>query len=154
MPPEFPNDPRIAVTSTEPAERKHLVQPYAEEPVVEPGKGRRVCDWCGNNGFRRSRLRGADAVHLLTFTYPVRCTRCGQRQFVSWIAAVSAFPPRPLSAGPEKGSSMAKNWVEASTMPERSPTPEPAAQAAAATRRGPEPPPATPTRRSDPNSIW
>lgn len=153
------NDPQIAVTSVEPAERKHLVQPYADQPVIDRAAGRRVCDWCGNPGFRRSRLRSSDLVRLLTLQYPTRCTRCGQRQYVSFVVALKAFPPRTANSAPQPGSAAARNWVEPGTSSSRIRTsgsdvpaagPPPVDPATAAVK----PPPVTPSRRSDPNSIW
>ena len=85
---------RIAVTSNEPLAEKHLVEPYAAQPLVQQRAGQRTCVFCGNSGFRRSRLRITDVLRLLLLRYPVRCIRCGQRQYAFIRTALSARPPR------------------------------------------------------------
>ncbi len=48
------------------------------------------CQFCIGQTFRRSRLRVDDIRSLLLMRYPVRCTRCAQRQLVSFtIAGIS-----------------------------------------------------------------
>ena len=50
------------------------------------------CQFCVGQKFRRSRLRGADIRQLLLMRYPVRCTRCSQRQTVSFTVAGVSIP--------------------------------------------------------------
>ena len=50
------------------------------------------CQFCVGQKFRRSRLRGADIRQLLLMRYPVRCTRCSQRQTVSFTVAGVSVP--------------------------------------------------------------
>ena len=88
-------DRHIGVTSNEPVDQKHLVQPYAERPVVRHDA--RACKFCGNPNFRRSRMRLADLPRLLLLQCPVRCTRCGQRQRASLRTAVAAGRPQRLA---------------------------------------------------------
>lgn len=45
------------------------------------------CQFCVGQKFRRSRLRAEDIRSLLLMRYPVRCTRCAQRQLVSFTVA-------------------------------------------------------------------
>ncbi len=92
-------DPRIGVTNNESAATKHLVEAYSETPVVDEQSGR-TCTFCGNAGFRRSRLRFTDLLQLVMLKFPVRCTRCGQRQYVAYGVASVAQPAKAQSAGP------------------------------------------------------
>lgn len=49
------------------------------------------CQFCVGQTFRRSRLRASDFASILLMRYPVRCTRCAQRQAVSFtVAGISA----------------------------------------------------------------
>ena len=50
------------------------------------------CQFCVGQKFRRSRLRAADIRQLLLMRYPVRCTRCSQRQTVSFTVAGVSIP--------------------------------------------------------------
>ena len=50
------------------------------------------CEFCVGRKFRRSRLRAADIRQLLLMRYPVRCTRCSQRQNVSFTIAGISMP--------------------------------------------------------------
>ncbi len=93
------DDPRIAVTTNERTGTKHLVEPYAEAPVVnEHSDG--TCGFCGHAGFRRSRVRFTDVLQFLLLKYPVRCTRCGQRQYVPLRIALQARAAKLQTPGP------------------------------------------------------
>lgn len=92
-------DPRIGVTNNESAATKHLVEAYSDAPVVDE-RLERSCTFCGNMGFRRSRLRFTDLFRLLTLKFPVRCVRCGQRQYVAYGVASMAQPAKAQSIGP------------------------------------------------------
>ena len=50
------------------------------------------CQFCVGQRFRRSHLRMSDLPQLLLMRYPVRCTRCGQRQTVSFTIAGASVP--------------------------------------------------------------
>lgn len=113
-----PSDPRITVTSSEATGRKHLVQPYDDLPVVDRAARGGVCKLCGNPRFRRSRLRFGDLSHLLLLKFPVRCTRCGQRQYMGLGVASGAGSTRPQSASAlraaAEGPDSWKTWTEQS----------------------------------------
>jgi hypothetical protein len=72
------------------------------------------CEYCTGNEFRRSSVRTDDIRHLLMLRYPVRCLRCGQRQYVSLtVAALSRSSamrqPRPQR---QQRTSEERNWTE------------------------------------------
>jgi ribosomal protein L37E len=96
--PGIHGDPNIGVTTVEVGERRHLVQPYAERPVLQRARGVVACAFCGNPQFRRSRLRASDIPELLMLRYPLRCTRCGQRQYNNLYVALLAYGPRKVSS--------------------------------------------------------
>jgi|HubBroStandDraft_1064217.scaffolds.fasta_scaffold02592_2 hypothetical protein len=50
-----------------------------------------ICPICGSERIRLSRLRVADYVRLLLFTYPVRCAECFERDSVNLITALSIY---------------------------------------------------------------
>ena len=108
-----PTDGQIAVTNNEVGERRHLVQPYKERPVVELSQGTVACPFCGNGNFRRSRLRFSDLLEMLLLRYPVRCTRCSQRQYVEIAIALLSFPPKHVGPRPATGQDTWKNWTSA-----------------------------------------
>ncbi|MGI4854976.1 MAG: hypothetical protein ACRYF4_13140 [Janthinobacterium lividum] len=89
-----PSDPRITVTSAEVLARKHLVQTYADLPVVQHQPGVVTCTHCSNPGLRRSRLRRADMARLLVACYPFRCSRCGRRQHLFLLTAIRSLLAR------------------------------------------------------------
>ena len=105
-------DPQhIAVTNNEVGERRHLVKPYEDSPVVELSQGTVACPFCGNGNFRRSRLRFSDLVELLLLRYPVRCTRCSQRQYVEISIALLSFAPKHVGPRPATGQDTWQNWT-------------------------------------------
>ncbi len=63
------------------------------------------CQFCVGQKFRRSRLRGGDIRQLLLMRYPVRCTRCSQRQAVSFTVAGISIPSYVRSRDRGKPSS-------------------------------------------------
>lgn len=112
--PNNPEDRSIGVTTVEANDRRHLVQPYDEKPVVELAEGVVACLHCGNPRFRRSRLRFTDFLELLMMRYPVRCTRCGQRQYTDFNIAMMSFPPRPAGGRKAEGQDTWKAWTDPS----------------------------------------
>ena len=107
-------DRSIGVTTVEANDRRHLVRPYDDRPVVELAEGVVGCPHCGNPRFRRSRLRFTDFTELLMLRYPVRCTRCGQRQYTDFNVAMLSFPPRSLGAKTAEGQDTWQNWTDPS----------------------------------------
>ena len=97
------------------------------------------CQFCVGQKFRRSRLRGADIRQLLLMRYPVRCTRCSQRQTVSFTIDGAAYEidlgpknARALRVDLEKWTASARK-AKRSTAPRarRGSAPKPVSEAAA-----------------------
>lgn len=93
------------------------------------------CQFCVGQKFRRSRLRGADIRELLLLRYPVRCTRCSQRQSVSFTVAGVSMPSylrqrdaRTTSRRPDPNSASLPA-TRATTSPEAAPPHTPATDA-------------------------
>ena len=158
--PNHPEDKSIGVTTVETNDRRHLVQPYTERPVVELAEGVVACPFCGNPRFRRSRLRFADMAEILMLRYPVRCTRCSQRQFTDFNIAMLSYPPKRTGARAAEGSDTWKNWTDPS-LPGQ-PVARPLSTAlgprarnldASARPTRPAPPPRIPSRKED-SGIW
>ena len=155
-----PEEGRITVTNNEVGERRHLVKPYEDRPVVELSQGSVACPFCGNGNFRRSRLRFSDLLEIMMVRYPVRCTRCSQRQYVEVAIAMLSFPPKHIGARPAKGQDTWQNWTSADAPVQ---TARPLSTALGPKARNlepvekaprPEPPTRIPSRREDDNSIW
>jgi len=47
-----------------------------------------TCRLCGLSDFRVSRFRSTDLSHLFAFQYPVRCRKCGIRDYTSLLEAI------------------------------------------------------------------
>ena len=74
-----------------------------------------TCQFCSGQEFRRSKRRTDDISQLLLLSYPVRCIRCGERQYVSFaVAAVSLSSSKrqPRPARRSSSSSKETNWSE------------------------------------------
>lgn len=52
------------------------------------------CLYCSSTVFRRSKMRDIDLLRLALLEYPVRCLRCSQRQYVSFIMAATSVSSR------------------------------------------------------------
>ncbi|HEY9136650.1 MAG TPA: hypothetical protein VIM67_00140 [Terriglobus sp.] len=101
----------VGVTTVESNDRRHLVQPYQDRPTVELRKGAVGCPFCGNSHFRRSRLRFTDLAEILMLRYPVRCTRCSQRQFTDLYIAMMSYPPKFRGERMAQDHDSWKNWT-------------------------------------------
>lgn len=101
----------VGVTTVESNDRRHLVQPYQERPTVELRKGAVGCPFCGNAHFRRSRLRFTDLAEVLMLRYPVRCTRCSQRQYTDLYIAMLSASPKFRGERLAQGQDSWKNWT-------------------------------------------
>ncbi len=66
-----------------------------------PPLGLARCHLCPSRSVRISRLRLQDLVHILTFQFPVRCSRCGQRQYTTPLIAAIAGRHK-IMKGPRK----------------------------------------------------
>ena len=102
---------QVGVTTGESNDRRHLVQPYQDRPTVELRKGAVGCPFCGNAQFRRSRLRFTDLAEVLMLRYPVRCTRCSQRQFTDLYIAMMAYPPKYRGSRAAQNQDSWKSWT-------------------------------------------
>lgn len=100
------------VTTMEDRAHKAQVEPYRSSPVVEVPDGVIACSFCGNTRFRRSRVRVQDLVEVLLLRYPVRCTRCNQRQYASYLTASLALPPRSHQERVARGGETWQAWTE------------------------------------------
>lgn len=80
---------------------------------MPPRNGRAIqCQLCSGHEFRRSRLRNEDIRQLLFLRYPVRCLRCGQRQFVSLTVAALSVSSATRQPRPQRPASKDKSWTE------------------------------------------
>ncbi len=76
------------ITDKEPRFETQAFGEEEEEDFDEERGGVPIrCQFCIGQKFRRSRLRTEDIRSLLLMRYPVRCTRCAQRQLVSFTVA-------------------------------------------------------------------
>ncbi|SDF79750.1 hypothetical protein [Terriglobus roseus] len=105
----------IGVTTVEPNDYRHLVQPYKDRPTVELKQGEVACPFCGNPQFRRSRLRFMDLFEVLMLRYPVRCTRCAKRQFTDIYIALLSYPAKFHGGSVAQGDTSWKEWTDRST---------------------------------------
>lgn len=154
------SDPQhIGVTNNEAGDRRHLVRPYEDRPVVELSQGTVACPFCGNGNFRRSRLRFSDLLEMLLLRYPVRCTRCSQRQFVEISIALLSFAPKHVGPRPATGQDTWQNWTATGPLQAARPlstalVPKSRKLESGARPAYAEPPSRIPSRREEDNSIW
>jgi hypothetical protein len=80
---------------------------YGEVPAVSGVPLR--CQHCSGQIFRRSSLRASDFKEILFMRYPVRCTRCSQRQMVSFTVAGISLSS---SIKPQKPVTTSTHWSE------------------------------------------
>ena len=168
-------DPQISVTTVGPADARARVEPYAERPVIKLDKGSLGCESCGNKRFRRSRVRFGDMRELMMNRLPVRCMRCGQRQYHEAPFAFLASSVKTQIVRVSEGTDTWRSWTGTATedgsrpmttvMGTRAqrltkPEQEPSAQAQPVeTQRAPAMPVATPPvriprRKSGDDGIW
>ena len=103
-------EPRVTTV----AENAHRasVEPYNTLPVLDIPHGVIACYFCGNTRFRRSRVRFFDMRELLLLRYPLRCMRCNQRQYGSFLVAGLALQPKSHGSRVARGSDTWKAWTE------------------------------------------
>ena len=70
------------------------------------------CNFCANTKFRRSRVRLPDLAELLMLRYPLRCTRCNQRQYGFFVTAAYALPPKQYDKRIDRGRDTWQAWTE------------------------------------------
>ncbi len=88
------------------------VEPYGMLPTLDIPDGVIACHFCGNTRFRRSRVRVFDVRELLLLRYPLRCMRCNQRQYGSFLIAGLALPPKSHGSRVARGNETWKAWTE------------------------------------------
>ena len=69
----------------------HTATRLSELVTDRPSGG---CRLCSGEKFYRSAMRSSDLWMILQMQFPVRCTRCSQRQFRSFMTACLAEPTR------------------------------------------------------------
>ena len=89
---------------SEPSHRGNLLPPRNGEAIK--------CVFCPHQQFRRSRLRTDDIQQLLQLRYPVRCLRCGERQYSSFTVAAISLPSTTKHPRRRHRLQEQKNWVE------------------------------------------
>jgi len=76
------------------------------------------CQFCSGQDFRRSTLRSDDIGQILLMRYPVRCTRCGQRQMVSYTVASLAISSSIRPRRRHRPVDPSKRWVDFTRHPD------------------------------------
>jgi ribosomal protein L37E len=149
--PKIPiGDPSIGVTTAAPASEKSGVQPYNARPMVELRKGSFACVACGYSRFRRSKVRFADVKELVMMRFPMRCLRCGKREYHNVALAMLSGRSKDLDARPSEGTDTWKSWTRSSSDVPLSARPLSTAQGPRAERlHRPAEAPQTPRRRHD-----
>lgn len=106
-------------TNLHPQDPKHLANagPLESHPMVRSRRnsyGVGHCRFCSSASLRPSSMRRADIAKLFLFQLPMRCFRCGQRQFTSFlIAAIASRRVPSLRASRENPTW--KSWTELGT---------------------------------------
>jgi len=163
QPKPFHGDPNIAVTTVESNPDKANVKPYEATPLVELREGSIACAFCGNNVFRRSRVRFHDLRELSFLRYPVRCTRCSQRQYQDFVIGRLALPPKTHGPRLATGNETWSSWTQQDPDVPTSVRPMTTAMGPRAQRLAPPispapaaaPPRNIPSRKSnEDNGIW
>lgn len=119
--PVAPEEPQVTTV----ADRAHKasVAPYAAAPVAEVPEGVIACAFCGNTRFRRSRVRLPDLMEVLLLRYPLRCMRCNQRQYGSYLTAGLSLPPKSHGVRVAHGSDTWQAWTEQGVNGQKLPRP-------------------------------
>ncbi len=113
--PEIPiGDPLIGVTTAAPASEKSEVLPYTERPMLELREGSLACDACGYSRFRRSRIRFGDVKELVMMRFPMRCLRCGKREYHDFALAMLSGRSKEHGRLSE-GTDTWKSWTRSSS---------------------------------------
>lgn len=94
---------------------EHLAAARMAAPMREQSAGLIACPFCGNRRFRRSRFRSEDLLHLAVLRYPLRCTRCNQRQYGTFAAAGLAEPRRNMRREAVRSRNTWKDWTGGET---------------------------------------
>ena len=103
---------RPKVTTVADAAWKAAIEPYAEHsPVLDIPAGVVACQFCGNTRFRRSRLRLGDMWEALLFRLPLRCMRCNQRQYGSYLTSSVAVGTKARGPRLAKEADTWKAWT-------------------------------------------
>lgn len=107
---ELPEEPRV--TTTVDAAWKGVIEPYNERsPVLDIPAGVVACQFCGNTRFRRSRVRLGDVVEVFLLRLPLRCMRCNQRQYGSFLTASVATGTKNHEPRQARGHETWQAWT-------------------------------------------
>ena len=98
------------------------------------------CQYCPAQDFRRSRLRFEDFKFIFMMRYPVRCLRCSQRQFVSFVIAAISIPSHIKQRRARRTLNQHKHWSEPGKPSTEATTPS-HQESTAAADSNPSPPP-------------
>lgn len=111
---DVPEQPQVTTVADK--QWKGKIAPYAEQsPVLDIPSGVVACLFCGNTRFRRSRVRLSDMLEALLLRFPLRCMRCNQRQYGSYLTASIATGTRAHGPHLSKGQDTWKSWTERET---------------------------------------
>lgn len=80
------------ITAAKNAWPKEIIESSHASAVMDVPDGVIACSFCANTRFRRSRVRMYDLKEILLLRYPLRCTRCNQRQYGSYFTAGISLP--------------------------------------------------------------
>lgn len=86
-------------------------QAPASPAVFDTPTGVAHCIFCPGRHLRISRLRFQDLIHIAQFEFPVRCGRCGQRQFVSPLVAALSGRHRILRSEHRRQRPETQTWA-------------------------------------------
>ena len=129
-------EPRV--TTVEELAQRPLIEPYSGSPVIEVPAGVIACAFCAHTRFRRSRVRIHDLKELMLLRYPVRCMRCNQRQYASYLTAGISLPPKSHGPRLARGGETWKAWTEQGMDGQKLPRPMSTAMGPRATKLQPE----------------
>jgi ribosomal protein L37E len=148
--PKIPiGDPSIGVTTAAPASEKSAVQPYSARPMLELREGSFACGACGYSRFRRSKVRFGDVKELIMMRFPMRCLRCGKREYHDVVLAMLSGRSKEHGRLSE-GTDTWKSWTRSSSDVPTSARPLSTAQGTRAERlHRPAESQTTPRRRHD-----
>ena len=100
-------------------ERPHSSHSRTPYLGLDPYNGVPIqCQFCSGQSFRRSTLRVDDFTQILLMRYPVRCIRCGQRQWVSYAVASLAVSSSVKPRRKHRPVDPAKRWIDFTRHPD------------------------------------
>lgn len=107
-----PEPEQTQITTAKNAWPKEMIESSHASAVMDVPDGVIACSFCANTQFRRSRVRTYDLKEILLLRYPLRCTRCNQRQYGSYFTAGISLPPKSLSMRVARDGETWQAWTE------------------------------------------